>query len=83
VSDYDCIRRLASTYRAKAAVTADNVLRMRHLALADHCERLAQAMAPRPKRMAARLAGRLLRSAVRLAQGAGVSSPASPTPTTA
>jgi hypothetical protein len=71
LSDHDSLRKLAANYRERAAATVDIVQRSRHLALAEHCDRLAAAMAPRPKGIATRLAEALLRHATRSAQTAG------------
>jgi hypothetical protein len=71
MSDHESLRRLAANYRERSAVTINIIQRSRHLALAEHCEQLAAAMAPRPKRMATRLASALLRYASRLVQSAG------------
>jgi hypothetical protein len=68
MSNHESLRLLAANYRERAAETVNIEQRSRHLAFAEHCDRLATAMAPRPKRMATRLAGALLRRAARLAK---------------
>jgi hypothetical protein len=73
LSDHDGLRKLVATYRERAAVSENSEQRSRHLALAEHCERLAAATVPRPKGMATRLAETLFRHAARLTQAAGAS----------
>jgi hypothetical protein len=70
LSDHDRLRRLAANYRERAAGIVNMEQRFRHLAFAEHCDRLAAAMAPRPKGMATRLAEALLGRAARLARTA-------------
>jgi hypothetical protein len=71
MSDHYSLRRLGANYRERAALTVNIEQRSRHLALAEHCERLAAVMAPRPKGTASRLASALLRYAAKLVQTAG------------
>jgi hypothetical protein len=71
LSNHERLRLLAANYRERAAETVNIEQRSRHLAFAEHCDRLAAAKAPRPKGMATRLAEALLRRATRFVQTAG------------